>query len=137
MAFGFEMNRRRIYRNTPQRRVILEELQKVTLHPTAATLYEIVRRRLPKVSLGTVYRNLDVLRRMGLINTLHFGGQPMRFDGTTGKHHHVRCRVCGRLDDLPELPLADVVRTACELSGYDVGECRVDLVGTCPTCARR
>jgi Fur family ferric uptake transcriptional regulator len=125
------------FRMTKQRRVILEEVRRVRNHPTADEVYRSVRRRLPHVSLGTVYRNLDVLVRMGLIRALHFGYRSMRFDGTPEQHYHVRCRMCGRLDDLPDLPLDGVVRKAGELSGYDVGECRVELVGTCPACAAR
>ena len=54
-----------IQRNTRQRQVILEELQKLTSHPTAVSLYQIVRHRVPKISLGTVYRNLELLARSG------------------------------------------------------------------------
>ena len=57
-------------RKTRQRRVILEELQSVKSHPTAIELFELVRRRLPRVSLGTVYRNLDLLARAGFIEKL-------------------------------------------------------------------
>ena len=68
-------------RTTRQRQVILEELQKLQSHPTAAALYEIVRRRVPKISLGTVYRNLELLARTGLIRKLEFAGAEARFDG--------------------------------------------------------
>jgi Fur family ferric uptake transcriptional regulator len=119
---------------TRQRQVLLEELRSVRTHPTADGIYQMVRRRLPRISLGTVYRNLDVLTRMGLIRALHFGGQPMRFDGSPERHYHIRCRVCGRLDDIPDLPLDDVVRMTGEVSGYDVGECRIEVVGICPKC---
>ena len=92
-------------RNTRQRQVILEELQKLTSHPTAAGLYEIVRRRLPKISLGTVYRNLELLARTGLIQKLEFGGGEARFDGNVDRHDHVRCVRCGRVDDISAPPL--------------------------------
>ena len=71
----------RLQRNTRQRQVILEELQKLTSHPTAAVLYDIVRRRLPKISLGTVYRNLELLARMGMVQKLELAGGEARFDG--------------------------------------------------------
>jgi len=58
--------RRKTQRNTRQRQVVLEELRKLTSHPTAAELYEITRARLPKISLGTVYRNLEVLAENGV-----------------------------------------------------------------------
>jgi Fur family ferric uptake transcriptional regulator len=96
-------------RDTPQRRVVLEELQKLTSHPTAADLYEIVRKRLPSISLGTVYRNLELLSRMGIIQKLELGGTEARFDGNSGRHHHVQCLECGRVGDLhgmaDELPI--------------------------------
>ena len=75
------MPERGFQRNTPQRKVILEELQKAASHPTAAELYEIVRRRLPRISLGTVYRNLELLSESGLIRKLSMGSAEARFDG--------------------------------------------------------
>ena len=55
-------------RLTSQRQVILEELQKVTSHPTANEVFDMVRKRLPRIGLGTVYRNLDLLAEKGIIN---------------------------------------------------------------------
>ena len=75
------MSDTKLRRNTPQRRIILEELCAVTTHPTAGELYGIVRRRLPRVSLGTVYRNLEVLYANGVINKLDYAGAEARFDG--------------------------------------------------------
>ena len=79
-------------RKTRQRQVILEELQAVTSHPTAVELHELVRRRLPKVSLGTVYRNLDLLARMGVIEKLEHSGGEARFDANTAEHDHFALR---------------------------------------------
>ena len=79
-------------RVTRQRRVILEELRKLTSHPTAPALYEVVRRRLPRISLGTVYRNLELLARAGFIQRLDLQGAEARFDGNPEHHYHVRCR---------------------------------------------
>jgi Fur family ferric uptake transcriptional regulator len=58
---------------TRQRRVILEELRKVNTHPSADEIYEIVRKRLPRISLGTVYRNLEILSESGDIQKLEPG----------------------------------------------------------------
>ena len=130
------MNRRRIYRNTPQRRVILEELRKVTSHPTAATLYEIVRRRLPKVSLGTVYRNLELLAEMGVIQKLDLGGSEARFDGNTERHEHVRCVECGRVDDVHGVAMEEPDLTAEIFGGYQVLGYRMEFLGICPECLK-
>ena len=71
------------YRNTRQRRIILEELRGVKSHPTAVEIFERVRRRLPKISLGTVYRNLDLLTRLGMIQKLEWSAGEARFETMT------------------------------------------------------
>ena len=91
-------------RNTRQRKVILEELKKLKCHPTATELYEAARSRIPKISLGTVYRNLELLASNGIIKKLEFSGAEARFDGNTSKHYHARCIHCGRVDDVCGLP---------------------------------
>src|SRR5262249_59374589 len=70
-------------------------------HPTADWVYRQARRRLPRISLGTVYRNLKRLAEEGLIREIHAGGHPARFDGNTGRHYHIRCLGCGRVNDPP------------------------------------
>jgi Fur family ferric uptake transcriptional regulator len=72
---------------TNQRQVILEEIQKVNTHPTADEVYETVRKRLPRISLGTVYRNLEILSACGLIQKIGPLSNQMRFDGITKKHY--------------------------------------------------
>ena len=71
-----------------QRAVILEELRKLKSHPTADELYSIVRERLPRISLGTVYRNLDFLADSGEIRRLEAAGSTKRFDGDISNHQH-------------------------------------------------
>jgi Fur family transcriptional regulator, ferric uptake regulator len=127
----------RIQRNTRQRQVILDELRKLTSHPTAAALYEIVRRRLSKISLGTVYRNLELLARMGVIQKIEFTGGEARFDGNVGRHDHVRCVHCGRLDDLSAPPLDLLGGAANDWGGYQVLGHRLEFFGICPQCQRR
>ena len=98
------MSTGKLQRNTRQRQVILEELQKLTSHPTAPDLYGIVRKRLPKISLGTVYRNLELLTRHNVIKKLDLRGSVAHFDGNSTLHYHVRCSCCDQVDDLYELP---------------------------------
>ena len=117
-----------------QRRVILEELQTARDHPTAVAVYDLVRRRLPKISLGTVYRNLELLSRGGMIQKLQLGGAEARFDADVGPHHHVRCVRCGRVDDIHDL--ADEVAPAPpkRAGGYEILGCRLEFDGICPDC---
>ena len=123
----------RFQRNTRQRQVILEELQKVTSHPTASGVYEAVRRRLPKISLGTVYRNLELLGRAGIIQKLELGGGEARFDGNVEPHDHVRCVRCGRVDDVVRPPL-DLMGGPRMIGGYRILGHRLEFLGVCPAC---
>jgi Fur family ferric uptake transcriptional regulator len=86
---------------TRQRQIILEELRKADTHPSADEVYETVRKRLPRISLGTVYRNLEILSELGEIQKLELGGDLKRFDRKPNKHYHIRCMNCGRVDDAP------------------------------------
>ncbi|HEY4760342.1 MAG TPA: transcriptional repressor [Thermoguttaceae bacterium] len=129
------MNSGKIQRNTRQRKVILEELQKLKTHPTASGLYVIIRRRIPKISLGTVYRNLELLSRMGIIKKLEFGSEA-RYDGTVNEHDHLRCLCCGRVDDAPGPPLALSLGRKEDRGGYQVIGHRLELLGVCPKCQR-
>jgi len=123
-----------LQRNTRQRQVILEELQKVKTHPTAAGVYEAVRQRIPKISLGTVYRNLDVLARMGLVQKLTLGGEEAHFDGDVTAHHHIRCTRCGRIDDIYGPPLDLSGGASNDFVGYEVLGYHLEYIGACPEC---
>ncbi|MDT8273714.1 MAG: transcriptional repressor [Desulfomonilia bacterium] len=125
---------------TRQKKVILEELKKVTSHPTAYELYERVKARVPQVSLGTVYRNLDQLSSRGIIRKIELGQGQRRFDATLAEHHHIRCLSCGRVDDIPLNPLLGMPtlqENISALCGYEVLGCVVDFQGICPECKKK
>ena len=88
-------------RKTKQREVILRVLGEHIDHPSADTIYEEVRKFLPRISLGTVYRNLEIMSESGTIMKLETGGSIKRFDPFTGPHPHFRCVKCGAIEDLP------------------------------------
>lgn len=121
------------FRLSKQRKVILDELQKVTTHPTADEVYDMVRKIIPRISLGTVYRNLEFLSSQGLVLKLGGPGTQKRFDGNPAPHPHIRCSVCSRIADVmcnvdvPDLP-AEFTR------GFDIQHCNVEFVGICPEC---
>ena len=128
------MDGARTQRNTRQRQLILEELRKLDSHPTAATLYATVRQRLPTISLGTVYRNLELLARTGQIQKLDFAGGEARFDGNVASHDHLRCVRCGRVDDLPAFSLDLSGGAANDWCGYQILGRRLEFFGVCPQC---
>ncbi len=128
------MAHQKLRRNTLQRQVILDELCKLTTHPTASQLYETVQQRLPKISLGTVYRNLELLSKVNLIQKLEYGGAEARFDGMTDHHYHVRCTSCGRIDDIHGLPANLIDEDVGSDSGFEILGHRLEFVGLCPDC---
>ena len=124
-----------IDRMTQQRKVILEELNRLKTHPTADELYSIVREKLPRISLGTVYRNLDTLEKAGMIRKLDMGGSQRRYDGIEDPHDHIRCLECGKVQDIHVQTVIDIEKTTEELSGYQIQGHRLEFVGLCPDCS--
>jgi Fur family ferric uptake transcriptional regulator len=123
-------------RMTRQRRVILEELRKENIHPTADMVYEMVRKRLPRISLGTVYRNLEILTSLGEIQTLELSGSQKRYDGIPQKHYHIRCMNCDRVDDAPIAPLNTLENKLYGATVYTIIGHRLEFLGLCPECSR-
>lgn len=121
-------------RITRQRQVILETLRGLRSHPTADELYEIVRKKMPRISLGTVYRNLDTLERCGMALRLDRVGNQSRFDGDTKEHWHVRCQQCGRVDDIFERHAEVRNEGVSAETGYQVTRYSLEFEGVCPKC---
>jgi Fur family ferric uptake transcriptional regulator len=103
-------------------------------HPTAAQIHARVARMLPRVSLGTVYRNLEKLVRAGGALSVRLDGEVTRYDGRLEAHDHFVCRRCGGVTDLLDGagPQVDVSRL--ERAGYAVDAHRLALFGTCSGC---
>jgi len=121
-------------RITRQRRIILEELRKSGSHLTADELYGKVRRRLPRVSLGTVYRNLELLSRGGTIGKIETAGGKMRFDSMAEPHYHIHCRRCGLVADLELAHLPDLEKLVADPVGFRITGYRLEFTGLCPRC---
>ena len=119
-------------RLTRQRKVILEALRSVKTHPTADEVYDMVRQELPRISLGTVYRNLEVLSEMGLIQKLEMAGLQKRFDGNPEPHYHIRCSNCGCVRDVDVEMNLDMMEK--NMSGFLVHGYRLEFFGICPDC---
>ena len=129
-----QTNQTQPQRMSRQRQVILEEVWNVRTHPTADEVYEMVRLRLPKVSLGTVYRNLDRLSREGLISTIEGAGQ-RRYDGEMDEHVHLRCTVCSYIGDVDSASILPGLLK--DLAGdFEVSSCQVEFQGVCGECSK-
>jgi Fur family ferric uptake transcriptional regulator len=124
-------------RMTRQRKVILEELRKLDTHPSADEIYEVVRHRLPRISLGTVYRNLEVLSELGEIQKLELSGMLKRFDWDTTKHYHIRCVRCNRVDDAPIAPLNQLDNELYGATVFEIIGHNLEFTGLCPECSKK
>ena len=103
-------------------------------HPTADGVYASIREEFPNISLGTVYRNLNLLVELGEIQKLSCGDGKDRFDGVTTPHYHFLCRQCGAVTDLPLKPMPEAERYAEEATGARVDSHVIYMYGTCPQC---
>lgn len=123
-------------RMTHQREIILQELKKSKNHPSADELYERVKKKLPRISLATVYRNLEILSETGTIHKIEISGRQKRFDWNLAKHNHIYCVHCHRIDniemELSEKPFLQPPHN----QGYQVEGCRVEFYGHCPDCQK-
>ena len=124
-------------RLTTQRQVILEELGKVKTHPTANEVYDMVRRRLPRIGLGTVYRNLELMADNGIILKVEVGGTQKRFDATVTPHYHIRCSSCGKVNDI-DIAIQEQINEAAEnASNYKILGHHIEFSGICRECLDR
>lgn len=119
-------------RMTRQRKIIVEELCKVTSHPTAYELCQMVRKQLPRISLGTVYRNLEILSRRGEITKIE--GEEMRFDGNIDRHYHLRCQQCGCIEDVHMEIIQGVDQLAEAITGGRIYGHQLEFAGLCKQC---
>ena len=129
------MGDNRDMRMTRQRQVILEELEGDTTHPTAEALHQRIRPRLPRISLATVYRNLELLAARGLVRRLDLSGGRRRFDPRTERHYHVRCLGCGMVADLRQPPSEMAAQEAAAPDGWRIVGHELEFTGYCRACS--
>jgi|AMFO01.1.fsa_nt_gi Fe2+/Zn2+ uptake regulation proteins len=130
------MEKRTRTRETRQRRLVLKTLRATKSHPTAEWLFEQVRREMPTISLGTVYRNLNILRDEGRIRELRVAGRTARWDADLSPHGHFVCTSCGEIRDVTGLKPHDW-RDLKDLVGCEVTHQRTEFYGLCPGCLAR
>jgi Fur family ferric uptake transcriptional regulator len=122
---------------TRQRQGILDELRNSNTHPSADELFSRVRKQLPRISLGTIYRNLEILSELGEIQTIEMAGSLKRFDGIAENHYHIRCVKCGRLVDAPLEVNETLEKTIQRHTDFRILGHRLEFTGVCPDCRRQ
>ncbi len=121
-------------KRSKQRERIFQVLTTTRLHPTAEWVFENVREQIPHISLGTVYRNLSVLKQQGKIRELDFGEGLKRYDAFTDPHYHFVCDECGVVKDLEVPPKTDLNERVKSFIPGVVRTHRLDYFGLCTDC---
>lgn len=123
-------------RITPQRHAVLEFLLSSKTHPTADDIYKALEPKFPNMSVATVYNNLRVLRKTGLVRELTYGDSSSRFDCNMTDHYHIICEDCGKIVDFHYPPLDEVESLAEKVTGFEVSHHRMELYGKCDDCRK-
>ncbi len=122
-------------RMTKQRKTILEVLKRTDSHPTADWIYEEVKKDIPNISLGTVYRNLNLLAEKGKIDVINYANDQSHYDGNTENHYHFRCNNCGNVYDLDlNLFEKEIDKIVDNNTKFEVDTHRLEFYGICPHC---
>ena len=120
-------------RVTKQRKAIFAALQGDTSHPTAEEIYLRVKQELPHISLATVYRNLKLMVREGLLVEIPTPSGPTRYDPQTREHYHFLCDHCERVYDV-QIPVQTRLNWELARQGYYVRAHEMIFYGLCPSC---
>jgi Fur family peroxide stress response transcriptional regulator len=122
---------------THQRQVLFEVLQGMTGHPSPEEVYARVRKRVPSISLATVYKNIHLFIESGVFRevSLHHGS--LRVEVNDQPHHHLVCVVCRSISDIDEKELGLLQRPKRLSGGFLVERYAVDVLGRCPSCQQK
>jgi Fur family transcriptional regulator, peroxide stress response regulator len=123
-------------RKTKQKEAIINILRGTTSHPSADWVYEQVRKEIPNISLGTVYRNLRLLKESGQILELISTSEMSRFDGNTELHYHFRCDGCGKIFDIEDPVDTAIEKKVARKTGFEVAHHNLELGGLCLDCQK-
>lgn len=127
-------NKKTALRRSQQRERILELLRTTDRHPTADWIYGKLKKEFPKLSLGTVYRNLSILVDQGQAKKIHFGSTFDRFEAKLVPHYHLICENCKQIIDF-ELPIYNEINDkAKRVSGFEISYHKIDFFGVCSNC---
>ena len=120
---------------TRQRAAVFDFLSHVEHHPTAEEVYLAGKKKVPRISLATVYKNLEKLVECGAASKLTYGDAAARYDIRTDQHYHTRCLSCGSVRDFDaDARGAELLRQLAPADGFTVKDYRLELLGQCRKC---
>jgi Fur family peroxide stress response transcriptional regulator len=122
------------YRRSKLRNRILEILRETGSHPHADWVYDKLKKEYPRLSLGSVYRNLSILTEQGMIRKIDFGSSFDRFDANTTDHYHFICENCGSIIDL-KLPIDKTLEDRVnQRTNFKTKNHKIQFYGICENC---
>jgi Fur family transcriptional regulator, ferric uptake regulator len=122
------------YTLTSQRRAVLEALEEAKGHPSAEEVYLVVKKKNPRVALGTVYQALSVLEEIGVVGSKHWSESPTRYDLNVQPHVDIRCAGCGEVSEIPGVQLGELEERIRNNTPYEVTYTAMVVEGLCPSC---
>ena len=121
------------FKVTPQRIAIYQALTGHHNHPTAELIYQSLRAEHPSMSLATVYKTVEILRQIGLVQFLNAGEDSFRYDARVDAHSHVQCTECKRVDDI-EIEETSLLKNIDASTEYKLTKHQFYFYGICPGC---
>jgi Fur family ferric uptake transcriptional regulator len=128
--------RQRGNRVTPQRRAIARIVQEQGGHLGADEIYYMARKEVPRLSLSTVYRTLELLKELDLVSELHLAGNRYRYEAQSGEHQHLVCVNCGKVIEFECDHWTQMHQTLADQHGFSITGSRVELFGSCEQCSK-
>jgi Fur family ferric uptake transcriptional regulator len=123
------------YKLTPQRRAVVSAIASSPDHLTPAALHQKVRQGYPTIGLVTIYRNLEILARLGLICELHAGGSCRSYTAAApGHHHHLICAQCGEVIDFSGYDISPLEKRLSRETGFEIDGHLLEFIGRCRSC---
>ena len=122
------------FKVTPQRLAIYSALSSTKAHPSAEMLFNQLQPHYPTMSLATVYKTIEILRELELVQILNTGEDSFRYDADTSNHPHIRCLACQRVDDVDPVEWDSFYKTVGESTKYDMRGHQFYFYGICPAC---
>lgn len=132
-----ELLRSNGFKVTPQRLAVYDVLAHTKEHPNAEMIFSSLQDTYPTMSLATVYKTIDILKEIGLVQILNAGEDSFRYDADTSKHAHVRCVECGRVDDVFGLNTEKFSGEIEKNTRYRLVGQQFYFYGICPDCQKR
>jgi Fur family peroxide stress response transcriptional regulator len=136
-ASAIEALRSKGYKATPQRIAICRIALNSREHPSAQQIYNQVKKIHPTVSLATVYKTLEVLRDLDLVQELNFPKGQARFDSYMNPHINLICVKCGKITDIDDVTAEEIAKKVAAVTKFKPNGQRIDVYGMCQQCNAR